>query len=110
VSRFIPASLPAGPNPFKSRTLAEGTRSNRRAKLIPLARNALAQSRWKFDFSPIPMIPKPKPEPSGCPRCGSDDLTCVGRLDAAGDFTGRIRGALRIRLRAGPPPKLYDSS
>ena len=84
--------------------------NNRRAKLIPLARNALADSRWKLEHSPVPAISKPKPEPAGCPRCGSEDLTCVGRLDAAGDFTGLIRGALRVRLRAGQPPKLCDSS
>ena len=84
--------------------------NNRRAKLIPLARAALKKSRWHLPSSPVTPLPKPPRETSGCPECGSEDLICMGRLDADGDFTKLARGATRARIRAGPPPPIQDSS
>ena len=84
--------------------------NNRRAKQIPLARVALEKSRWHMDLAPVNKLPKPPAEPSGCPRCGSTDLVCIGRLDAAGQFIGLRRGAGRIALRTGLPPRPLDSS
>ena len=84
--------------------------NNRRAKCVPLAREALAQSRWRLDLAPVAPLPKPVREAATCPNCGGDELQCVGRLDASGKFTGLRPGASRRRLRTGPPPKLCDSS
>ena len=84
--------------------------NNRRATLVPLARQALERSRWRLDVAPVSATPRPKPEARGCPRCGSDELLCVGRLDAYGRFTGLRRGAMRVRLKAGQPPAFWDSS
>lgn len=84
--------------------------NNRRAKCVPLAREALAKSRWRLDLAPVAPPPKSVRESATCPNCDGDDLACVGRLDASGKFTGLRPGALRLRLRAGAPPKLCDSS
>ena len=84
--------------------------NNQRAKLVPLARTALARSPWHLETAPATATLRPTPEPPRCSNCGSDALICVGRLDADGDFTGLRRGAIRVRLRAGEPPALLDSS
>ena len=85
--------------------------NNRRAKLLPLAREALEKSRWRMELAPVekPVVVKVV-ETAGCPRCGSNDLVYLGRLDASGKFTGLLPGALRERLKAGQPPKFCDSS
>ncbi len=54
--------------------------NNRRATLVPLARQALEHSPWRLDSPPLTRTPVPKAEASGCPRCGSDDIVCLGRL------------------------------
>ena len=84
--------------------------NNRRATLVPLARQALEHSRWRLDSAPVARTPLPTPESIGCPSCGSDEILCMGRLDAGGHFTGLRRGAVRARLRAGEPPGRCDSS
>ena len=84
--------------------------NNRRATLVPLARQALEKSPWRLEFAPVPQTPLPEPEPSGCPRCGSENIVCVGQLDAGGHFTGLRKGAMQVRLRAGQPPAIWDSS
>jgi len=70
----------------------------------------LAGSPWHRETAPATPTVRPTPEPALCSNCGSDELTCVGRLDAEGHFTGLRRGAMRVRLRAGEPPALLDSS
>ena len=84
--------------------------NNRRAKLVPLARKALEGSRWHMALAPVKSLIKPEREASGCPQCGGDDLVCVGRLDASGKYSSMGRGSLQRYLKAGRPPKLYDSS
>lgn len=84
--------------------------NNRRSTLVPLARLALEKSPWRLEFAPVPQTPLPKPQPSGCPRCGSEDIVCVGQLDVGGRFTGLRKGAMRVRLKAGQPPAIWDSS
>ena len=84
--------------------------NNRRAKRVPLARAALESSPWRLELAPVATPPRPKSQAGGCPRCGSDEIICLGRLDPSGRFTGLRRGAMGARLRAGPPPKLCDSS
>ena len=84
--------------------------NNRRATLVPLARQALEHSPWRLDSPPLTRTPAPKAEASGCPRCGSDDIVCLGRLDPSGRFTALRRGALRLRLVAGEPTAIQDSS
>lgn len=84
--------------------------NNRRARQVPRARAALEHSPWRLEMAPVKPSPRPRAEPSTCPRCGSDELLCLGRLTAGGRFTGLRRGASRARLRAGPPPILNDSS
>ena len=84
--------------------------NNRRRTLVPLARTALEHSRWHLASAPLAAIPRAKPQPAGCPRCGCDGIVCLGRLDARGRFTGLRRGALRARLKVGEPPRFCDSS
>ena len=88
--------------------------NNRRAKLVPLARKALEGSRWHLALAlALALVTgwiKPEREASGCPRCGGDDLVCVGRLDASGNYIAMRRGSLQRYLKAGRPPKLCDSS
>ena len=84
--------------------------NNRRATLVPLARQALEHSSWRLDSAPLTRTPAPKPEPHRCPRCGSDDIVCLGRLDPSGRFTAIRRGGLLLRLTAGEPPGIQDSS
>lgn len=84
--------------------------NNRRATLVPLARQALEHSPWRLDSPPLTRTPPRKPEASACPRCGSDDIVCLGRLDASGRFTALRPGALRLRLVVGKPPAIQDSS
>ena len=84
--------------------------NNRRKALVPLARTALEHSRWHLATAPVPSMPRPKPESAGCPRCGGDDIVCIGRLDARGRFTGLRRGALAMRLGVGEPSRFNDSS
>jgi hypothetical protein len=84
--------------------------NNQRAKLVPLARSALERSPWRLETAPVTRVVRPPPESALCSVCGSEDLTCLGRLDADGQFTGLRQGALRVRLRVGEPPKVLDSS
>lgn len=86
--------------------------NNRRAKDIPLARAALEHSPWWMESAPPQTItpPPPPPEPATCPRCGGEDLICVGRLESNGRFLPLQRGARRLRLFAGEPPGVWDSS
>ena len=72
---------------------------NRRATLVPLARQALEKSPWRPEFAPVRQTPLPKPELRGCPRCGSEDIVCMGQLDPSGNFTGLRKGAMRVRLK-----------
>ena len=84
--------------------------NNRRAELVPVARQALEDSRWRLELAPVKTLPKPEREASGCPRCGGQNIECIGRLDAQGDYTPLRRGAGRRILEADWPPKIYDSS
>ena len=84
--------------------------NNRRKKILPLARAALATSPWHQPLAPVTPIPLPKRGDAECPRCGSPELHCLGRLNSAGEFTGLARGATRARIRAGAPPQVLDSS
>lgn len=84
--------------------------NNRRAKAIPLAREALEKSPWRLDAAPVKLAPKPKAEPSVCPECGSDDIVCMGRLEADGRFIPMARGARRARIRLGDPRPFHDTS
>ena len=84
--------------------------NNQRAAQVPLARAALEHSRWRLESAPVKRTPLPKPETQGCPRCGSEDLLCLGRLGADGRFIALRRGTLAVRLRAGQPPGIHDSS
>ncbi|HAB16594.1 MAG TPA: IS91 family transposase [Verrucomicrobiales bacterium] len=83
--------------------------NNRRAQDIPRARAALEHSPWRQELSPSPPTPPPPPAPATCPRCGGEDLICVGRLESNGRFLPLQRGARRLRLSAGEPP-VCDSS
>jgi len=84
--------------------------NNRRSRDIPAARTALERSPWRVDLAPSKAIPASKAEPSTCPRCESDELVCVARLDASGRFIPLQRGARALRLCTGEPPKIWDTS
>jgi len=107
IRRFALNVLPAGFTKIRHYGLLG---NNRRSRDIPVARTALAQSRWRVDLAPSKAIPAAKPEPSTCPRCNSDELVCVARLDASGRFIPLQRGARSLRLRTGEPPRIWDSS
>ena len=91
--------------------------NNQRARQVPLARVAACRQAGVGELALALGEPTARarasaraaPEPARCPRCGSDELTCVGRLDLSGRFTGQRRGALRLRLRTGEPC-VQDSS
>lgn len=83
--------------------------SNRRRKMIPLAREALQNSLWHHQATGAPTPPPAWPEPE-CPRCGSTELGCIGRMEPSGRFVPLAAGARRARLRAGNPPRIADSS
>ena len=87
--------------------------NKRRPKLVPLARETLTKSRWRLELAPVS---KPAViaavETSGCLDCGSENLICVGRLAASGDFPfGSPRRSSfpigkPLRPRLGPSPML----
>lgn len=83
--------------------------NNRRKKSLPAARQALASSPHRMELSPVPVAINPV-EFIQCGVCGGVDLTCVGRTDSQGKFSGMIRGASRLRLRAGEPPVTQNTS
>ena len=84
--------------------------NNRRTKLVPLARQALENSRWRMELAPVKPLPTPERDASTCPHCGSKNLVCVGRLAAAGHYTSLRRATSHLILEAVWPPKLSDSS
>jgi len=84
--------------------------NNRRSKEIPAARAALERSPWRVDLAPTQTPPPPQAEPAHCPRGQGQDLICVGRLDAGGRFIPLRNGARLLRLQAGEPPPICDSS
>jgi hypothetical protein len=84
--------------------------NNRRAKLVPLAREALENSRWRMELAPVKALPKLERDASTCPHCGGKDLVCMGRLDATGHYTSLRRATSHRVLQAGWPPKISDSS
>ena len=84
--------------------------NNRRTKLVPLARQALENSRWRMELAPVKALPKPERDASTCPHCGGKDLVCVGRLDATGHYTSLRRATSHRVLATVWPPKLSDSS
>lgn len=84
--------------------------NNRRSKDVPAARDALERSSWRMDLPPVKSLPPLKAEPATCPRCQSDTLTCIGRLDATGRFLPLRSGARLVRLRTREPPLYCDSS
>ena len=83
--------------------------NNRRKKSLPLARQALESSSHRVELSPVP-VPVVLTEHITCEVCGGVDLSCVGRTDSQGKFSGLIKGARRRRLRAGEPPRVLDTS
>ena len=84
--------------------------NNRRATLVPPAREVLQRSPWRLDAAPEKQTPFPERDPSACKQCCSDELVCFGLLDASGRFIGHRNGAMHVRLMAGEPPGILDSS
>ncbi len=84
--------------------------NNQRATQVPLARTALERSRWRLESSPSEPAPKPPRESGACPRCGSEELVCLGRLDASGRFHALSGSEARLGVNAGKPPAIQDSS
>jgi hypothetical protein len=84
--------------------------NNRRKRTVPIARAALARSRWHLALALHAALPRPVREEPQCPRCGAAELLCVGRLDAADRFTPLAIGARRLRIRTGDPPATRDTS
>jgi hypothetical protein len=85
--------------------------NNRRAQDVRLARAALERSPWRMDSPPPKTLtpPPPRSHPT-CTCCQGEDLLCVGRLEPDGRFVPLHPGARALRLRAGPPPLVCDSS
>jgi hypothetical protein len=105
VGRWLLHVLPAGFTKVRHYGLLG---NNRRKKLIPLARQALAHSPHRRELAPTkrpPTAPSPPPPPT-CPHCGSVRVRCVYRLDATGRVVWR-RWPLPV-VRA--PPRPLDSS
>jgi hypothetical protein len=84
--------------------------NNRRKRMLPLARAALKDSRWHVAIAPVEARPARIVEETACPRCGTAELQCIGRLDAQGKFTPLADGARRARLQLGEPPAIGDTS
>ena len=85
--------------------------NNRRATSVPLARAALENSRWRLDAAPAPAAAAlPKRKPGGCPHCTSDEIVCLGRLDAHGRFHAARRGVASLLAKTTPVPAIQDSS
>ena len=85
--------------------------NNRRATSVLLARAALENSRWRLDASPAPAAAAlPKRKPGGCPHCTSDEIVCLGRLDAHGRFHAVRRGVASLLAKTTPVPAIQDSS
>ncbi len=84
--------------------------NNRRKRMLPLAREALKGSRWHVAIAPVEARPARIVEETACPRCGTAELQCIGRLDAQGKFTPLADGARRARLQLGEPPAIGDTS
>jgi hypothetical protein len=104
VRRWLLHVLPAGFTKVRHYGLLG---NNRRKKMIPLARQALAHSPHRRELAPTkrpPTAPSPPPPPT-CPHCGSVRVRCVYRLDATGRVVWR-RWPLPV-VRA--PPRPLDS-
>ncbi len=85
--------------------------NNRRKRMLPLAREALKESRWHVAIAPAEAAPvRPVEEDLACPRCGAAELQCIGRLDAQGRFTPLAEGARRARIQLGEPLAIGDTS
>lgn len=85
--------------------------NNRRKRMLPLAREALKDSRWHVAIAPVEAHPvRHVEEDIACPRCGAAELQCIGRLDAQGRFTPLAEGARRARIQLGEPPAIGDTS
>lgn len=84
--------------------------NNQRATQVPLARAALAGTRWHLDASPTPPGPKPERNSAACPRCDSKELACLGRLDASGRFHTLPGAAVRLGLNPAKPHGFLNSS
>lgn len=84
--------------------------NNQRATQVPLARSALERSRWRLESSPSKNSPKPSRESAVCPRCGSKELVCLGRLDASGHFHALPGNAADFGPSGNNPPTIQDSS
>ena len=84
--------------------------NNRRKRTVPLARVALERTRWHMALALHAAMPRPAREAPECPRCGGDELACIGRLDPRGKFTPLAAGARRARIRTGDPPAPSDTS
>jgi hypothetical protein len=85
--------------------------NNRRKRMLPLAREALKDSRWHVAIAPVEPHPvRHVEEDIACPRCGTAELQCIGRLDAQGRFTPLAEGARRARIQLGEPPAIGDTS
>jgi Putative transposase/Transposase zinc-binding domain len=85
--------------------------NNRRAKAVPLAREALRGSQWEHRLVVSPRIVAWITDQGlTCPRCQQAELLCVGRLDRNGKFTPLAAGARQLRIHTGDPPKLADTS
>jgi len=55
-------------------------------------------------------LPRPLREAPECPSRGTDDLSCIARLDPSGRLTPLAAGARRARIRTGDLPTLRDTS
>ena len=84
--------------------------NNRRKKSLILARAALASSPHRMERSPVEVKPVPAWLPTPCDRCGALEQLCVGRTDSQGKFSGMIKGAMRLRFKAGDTPRILNSS
>lgn len=85
--------------------------NNRRKRMLPLAREALKDSRWHVAIAPVEAHPvRHVEEDIACPRCGAAELQCIGRLDAQGSFTPLAEGARRARIQLGEPSAIGDTS
>jgi len=85
--------------------------NNRRKRMLPLAREALKDSRWHVAIAPVEAHPvRHVGEDIACPRCGAAELQCIGRLDAQGRFTPLAEGARRARIQLGEPSAIGDTS
>ena len=71
----------------------------------------LEKSRRRHESAPVPAAATlPKPKTHGCPHCTSEEIVCLGRLDARGRFHALRRGAAGLLAKVAPTPAIQDSS